>query len=266
MSAAKQPMSSLRKIQYAFSAALTAGADETIAHWLDEYTVAGRNGLGVYRNNVREAFFGSLKAAYPVLHRLVGPDYFRQMAKSYQDRHPSRSGNLIYVGQMMPQFLQAEFGASEFAYFVDVARLEWACQLSLVAADSGILHRNALLTVEPADYPALRFRLHPSVQLVSSNYPLFRIWRSNQPEYDAEEQIDLAESGDKLLVRRDVDTVEIRRLDSSQFEFLAALAAGACLADALLAAEKTGAEFDLGSNLEMGVAVGIIVDFLLDTH
>lgn len=259
-------MPSLRNLQQAFSAALIQGEDEAIAPWLDEHTAAGRSALSVYRNNVREAFAGTLATTYPVLHRLVGPDYFRQMSQAYQYRYPSRAGNLLYVGQMMPQFLQAEFAGTDFAYFVDVARLEWACQLALVAADSRPLDRHSLLAVGPTEYPLLRFSLHPSVQFLSSPYPLFRIWRANQPDGRENELIDLAEGGDRLLVRRDVDTAEIRRLDFAQFEFLAALDAGACLADALLSAERTSTEFALGINLENWVAAGIVVGFSLDEH
>jgi hypothetical protein len=259
-------MPSLRNIQQAFSMALTQGADGTIAPWLDEHTAAGRNALSVYRNNVREGFFGTLATTYPVLHRLVGPDYFRQLATTYQSRYPSQAGNLLYVGRMMPQFLQQEFGGTGFAYFVDVARLEWACQLALVAADSPCLDRSSLLAVDPAAYPMLRFSLHPSVQLLASIYPLFRTWRSNLPHSPDNELIDLNEGGDYLLVRRDVDSAEIRKLDIAQFEFLSALVTGTCLADAVLAAERTGTEFDLGINLEGWVAAGIIVGFSLDVH
>lgn len=259
-------MPSLRNIQQAFSAALIQGADETIASWLDEQTAIGRNGLSVYRNNVREGFIGTLATTFPVLHRLVGTDYFRQMAKRYRERYPSRTGNLLYVGQMMPQFLHTEFSGGEFAYFVDVARLEWACQLALVAADGPRLDRNSLLAIEPGAYVLLRFSLHPSVQLLSSSYPLFRIWRANQPGATEDELIDLGEGGDRLLVRRDVDTAEIRRLDPVQFQFLAALETGACLADALVAAETSGAQLDLGRNLENWVAAGIVAGFSLDAH
>jgi hypothetical protein len=95
---------------------------------------------------------------------------------------------------------------------------------------------------------------------------LFRIWRANQPDSPDNELIDLNEGGDYLLVWRDVDSAEIRQLDVAQFEFLAALGTGACLAEAVLAAERTGTEFDLGLNLEGWVAAGIVVGFSLDVH
>lgn len=259
-------MPSLRSIQQSFSASLTGRSDEAIEHWLDDTTIAGRNALQVYRNNVREAFLGTLETTYPVLHRLVGPDYFRQMASKYQFRYPSRAGNLLYIGESMPQFLQEEFGDTVFAYFIDIAHLEWACQLALVAADCDGMDRTSLAKVAVNDYPALRFGMHPSVRLLTSIYPVFRIWRSNQPGHDEQEQIDLAEGGDCLLVRRDGDTAEIRRLEPAQFNFLKALAAGVCLADAHLAAEKISAEFDLAGNLENWVAAAIITRFSLDTH
>lgn len=254
-------MPSLHKLQSAFSAALINDANFAIAQWLDDCGIAGRNALGVYRNNVREAFVSTLATTYPVLKRLVGHDFFRQMTKSYQVRFPSRKGNLFYVGQMMPEFLQQEFGGTEYAYLIDIARLEWACQQTLIAGDSEELNRESLLDIDPAVYARLRFHLHPSVQLFQSSYPILRIWRDNQPESDAQECIDLADGGDMLLVRRDTDTAEIRRLDAPQFEFLMTLNGNACLADALAAADRTGVMFDLRKNLEQWVRTKIITGF-----
>src|SRR5271154_2956773 len=54
--------------------------------------------LATYANNARVNFTETLKRTYPAVSRLVGEDYFRQCAREYRRRYPSRSGDLQHVG------------------------------------------------------------------------------------------------------------------------------------------------------------------------
>ena len=84
----------------------------------------------------------TLEATFPVLVRLAGTDWFRQTGRAYLRRHPSRAGNIHYIGERFAQFLDDELTDTDHDYFADVARLEWAYQEVLVAAESATLDPN----------------------------------------------------------------------------------------------------------------------------
>lgn len=266
-------MPSLRELQCAFGAALAERAvtediaGQVVANGIDP---AGR--LRIYRNNAREGFLATLRAGFPVLERLVGEDYFRQLAFEYRTRFPSTSGNLYHVGAQLAGYLQERFAATAYAYFADVARLEWALQEAMVAAEHASLDLSRLRAVAEQDYGRLAFRMHPAARLVSSPFPVLTIWNANQPGADASQTIDLGSGAERVLVLRAHEEVEMRRLGAAEFAFLAAIDAGRALGPAIGVAHEAVREaraapetagFDAGAALQGWVAAGAIVDFQL---
>jgi hypothetical protein len=254
-------MPSLPEIQRSFAAALSGDDSALVAHVL-------ANGIDpavrirVYRNNARETLVATLRAAFPILERLVGEDYFRQLALEYRERFPSRSGDLHHIGERLAEFLAQRFAESRYRYFADIARLEWAYQEVMVAADHDALPVERLREVPAADYARLQFRFHPAVRLVASAFPVLRIWSANQPGGDADQVIDLDGGGENVLLARTAHDVELRLLDIAEFTFLKHTANGVSLAQAADLASEAG-DFDLGATLRRQVASGVLVDFTL---
>jgi Putative DNA-binding domain len=239
----------LRELQVRFTDALFDGAVEPVRAEIvaDGLDVAER--LEIYRNNLREGFIKALAIGFPVIERLVGGDYFRQLAIAFLGAHPSRAGNLHHIGAPFPSYLRERFVDTEYAYLPDVAALEWAWQEALIAADAEPIAPAALGELDPADYEHLRFELHPACALLQCAYPIIRIWRANQPEASGEEVIDLTEGGDRVLVLRTPQCIELRRLPAGDFAALEAFARGLPLGEALEAAQAADTAFDLGSAL-----------------
>ncbi|HSC05482.1 MAG TPA: DNA-binding domain-containing protein [Steroidobacteraceae bacterium] len=257
-------MLSLPELQKAFSAAILFDETGTIEPYVVHKGVEPAGRLRLYRNNARENFLAALRAAFPVLERLVGADYFRQLALQYMQRFPSPSGNLHDVGERLPTYLQRRFARTEYAYFPDVARLERACQEVLVAEEHPPLDLQRLAAVEPEECGRLCFALHPAVRLVASAFPVLRIWCANQPDGDADHVIDLRQGGEQVLVQRTRETVEMSALSATDFAFLTAIAAGETLTTATVtAAGRAATEFDVGHALRRHVSAGVIVDFHL---
>ena len=175
-------MPSLRELQQAFVDGTLHGDTTSIAAQIEPNGIAPERRLAIYRNNAVEGFLKTLEATFPVLVQLAGADWFRQTGRGYMRRHPSRSGNLHYVGERFAAFLADELANSEYEYFADVARLEWAYQEVLVAAEHPSMDVSALATVSPNDYDALIFVVHPSLRLVSSSFPVLAIWKANRTD------------------------------------------------------------------------------------
>jgi len=241
-----------------FGAALFDGATEALMPSVSCDGIDAESRIEIYRNNLRETFNRTLALEFPVIQRLVGGDYFRQLALLFLADHPSRSGDLHHIGQHFPRFLARWLENTPYRYLADVASLEWAYQDSLVAADAAPLDPSVLLQVAPDACGELRFMLHPACRLLRSAYPVVRIWRVNQSEAPVTEIVDLASGPERVLVRRTPEGTEFHSLPPGDFALLAALANGATLGEAYDAGCAADPDFNVGTALQRMVALGVL--------
>jgi hypothetical protein len=253
-------MQPLRDLQSEFMDALLGGAPASAAALLAPQGGSPLERLGLYRHNVRTNFLDSLHSSFPVTWRLVGEDYFRQVALEFHASHPSRSGDLLDVGQAFPGYL-ATLHQREYRYLGEVARLEWLCQETLLAAERAPLDLEKLARVPPTAYDGLRFKLHPALRLYESPYPALRIWQANAASAAEPELIDLRCGADCLALMRERLELKFHRLSRGEFCFLAALRIGADFSVAIESGGACDAEFDAGAALRRFVAAEAIVDF-----
>jgi hypothetical protein len=219
--------------------------------------------LQIYHNNVFESLTGALRAVYPVIERLVGEGFFRYAADAYIRRDPPVSGNLHDFGNRFADFLEQFSPAAGLPYLPDTARLEWAWHEAFHAADAAPLDPATLAQVPPDKYAELRFRLHPSVRLLASDYPVLRIWQVNQPDYTGDPAVDLAEGGVRIRVGRRQLTVELARLTPGEQALLGTLAAQCTFAEACEAALAAQPDLDITAALARQVQDMVLVDFYL---
>jgi hypothetical protein len=256
-------MLSLRDLQLRFVAALYEGNDAIVGDQLDDGAPSAGARLGVYRNNLREGFIKTLSLEFPVVEKLVGPEFFRHTALEFQLQHPSRSGDLTHVGEPFADYLRARFAAGEYAWMPDIAALEWALQCVAIAPDCVPLAVACLEQIPAHRYQDLTFEPAPATRLVESRFPIVRIWQSNQLGATPE-NIDLDAGGDHVLVRRCGDDLEFVRLSPADFTFARMLARRTPLGlatDASLAIEPA---FDLGRALRSLMLAGAFARIGLD--
>ncbi len=219
--------------------------------------------LAVYRNNARETFRKTLAATYPVVQRLVGDACFGGIAAHFVREFPSRAGDLGLFGAELAMLLDIYYRDTEFAYLADVARLEWACAEVETAADSAPFDLLELASVQEHEHAALRFALRPCVRLLSSRYPVLRIWHANQAEDVA--PIDLANGGERVLVARRGAELRLEALDAGTFAFAQSLADGEPLADALDAGCAADRSFDASAALGLLARLDALAGFRTST-
>jgi hypothetical protein len=255
-------MLTLRDLQRAFvHGALNDTAAASICGHILGNGAAPERRLAIYRHNAVEGFLKTLQATFPTIVRLSGEAWFRQIGRKYMRRYPSRSGNVHYVGERFATFLDAELAGSDYEYFVDVARLEWAYQEVLVAADHPTFELSALALVAPDDYGSLRFKAHPAMRLVSSRFPVLAIWKANQADHGPQEPIALDRGPSNVLLIRREDHVELRELPAAEFALLAACVRGETLEQAAECALEVETDVALDAVLARVVSLGTLVDF-----
>ncbi len=250
-------MPALRELQLDFVAALFDESNAVHAQVREDGMSAGAR-LSIYQNNLREGFIKALGLGFPVIERLGGTDYFRQLAVQFLQAHPSRSGNLHHIGRPFAPFLKQKFAGTQYAYFADVAALEWAHQEAQIAPDADALAAAAFASIAPEDYERLTFEFQPACHFVQSRYPIVKIWRANQPETQSDEVIDLGSGGDNVLVRRTPECVEFHRLAQSQFVLFDALSRGENLGIALERAQAVASDVDFSAALRHLVELRIL--------
>ncbi len=198
-----------------------------------------------YTNNLEVGLTEVLEAAFPATSRLAGAANFRWAASRFALGHPPAEPRLLAYGADFPDWL-ADFGpARDKPWLAAVARLEWARNEALFAADAVPLKPEALAGLPPEQVPALRFTLHPSVRLVQADYPIHDLWLG---EVDAAAL--LAQGGaQSVLVLRPAWQVVQLPVARGDAALLAALGAGASLAEAAGAALAETADLDLQQTL-----------------
>ncbi len=260
-------MPSLRSLQTQVMNALMSGelsqAAALIAMGGVAPTASPAQRLAVYRSNVGANFLDSLHSSYPAIWRLVGEDYFRQAARDYHRENPSRSGDLLHVGRGFPAYLAKLHQADQYRYLADVARLEWLCEESLLAAEHAALDLERLRGVAPSAYESLRFEVHPALRLFESPFPALRIWEANMASDAEPEPIDLDAGADCLAITRVELKLTFHRLSSGEFSFLDSLRGGDDFSEAIGHAGACDDEFDAGAALRRFVGAQAIIDFTL---
>lgn len=254
-------MPALRELQHALGAAISdAGRTAAAAPLFRGAPDAAPARLAVYRGNVFGNCVNALAAAYPIVRKVVGVEFFEATAREYARAHPSTSGDLNEYGAALAEFLADFPHTRDLPYLPDVARMEWLAHRAYYAADSAPYDPSGLASLPPARWIALHPVLAPAAALLTSDWPLARIWTVHQDDYAGALDVDLEAGPDRILVHRPRWAPEVRALAAGDYRLLAAALEGANLGDALEAASAEDAGFDPAAALARWVEAGVIVD------
>ncbi|MEZ5935452.1 MAG: DNA-binding domain-containing protein [Alphaproteobacteria bacterium] len=215
----------------------------------------------VYRNNVAAGLTQALRATYPAIEKLVGEAFFAASARIYLERHPPRSPLLFRYGEAFGDFLDSFPPAAGTPYLGDVARLEWARLQAHHAADAEPLSIDALAAYladgsERGDIGTLRFALHPSLDLITSRWPIVSLWAASAGQGSSDD-VDMKRAERALVIRPSL-AVETRALSPGAFAFLAGLRGDMTLQQAAIEASEAEETFDLAEHLQGLFAVGAV--------
>lgn len=200
--------------------------------------------FAVYRNNIIVSIVDALSETFPVVQALVGVDFFRAMAREFVQKQRCRSRVMTFCGAGLADFVAGFPPAAALPYLADVAHLEMARVLAYHAADAVPVSKTALLALlsNPADLNDVRLHLHPSLQIVASQYAVVTIWYAHQQDR-LPNAIDADPAEEALIFRTDAD-VRVQATTLSEAKFLRQLLDLATLSDALDAAGAADGSFD----------------------
>ena len=255
-------MHALLELQRAFGAALAQPGGTAPPASLfrgPRGQTAGR--LAVYRGNVYGNRTRALAAAYPIVRKIVGGEFFDAMAREYARGHPAAGGDLNAYGGRLAEFAAAFPHTQDLPYLPDVARMEWLAHRAYYAADGAAFEPARLARVAASRYAGLHPVLAPACALLASGWPLARIWTVHQDDYAGAIDVDLDAGPDRILIHRPLWRVRVLALGPGDYRLLESALAGEPLGRAFEAALGEEPGFDLAAALRAWVEAGVIVDF-----
>ena len=194
----------------------------------------------VYRNTVAYTLSEALARRFPVIQRLVGPEFFAALAQAYlQDNRP-RSPVLLEWGDSFAGYLSEFPPLANYPYMADVARIEFARGQAFHAADCPPANAADIASLDP---DTMGLALHPALRVLHLDHPAVSIWAANQPG-QATPQVS-AQGPQIALIFRDRDfNVPVAAITRGDATMITALQAGAALTDSALAAQAIDPDHD----------------------
>ena len=217
----------------------------------------------VYRNNVVSSLIGVLADIFPAVERIVGPRFFRALARAHVLETPPTSRLMTEYGRDFPAFVAQFEYTQSMPYLADVARIERAWLDAYHAADAAPLDPAELGAVPPERLGEVRFVPHPAMQVLRSKFSATSVFAMNRSDGFVS-PIDWRHPEDALAVRPALE-VNVIAPPPGGAAFLLALACGKPLGvAAAIATDEAGEGFDLAANIGGMLQAGAFTAIQLD--
>lgn len=259
-------MSGLQQLQREFLAYLLTGDERIAERVVDQAPVSRDIRLHIYRNAYRVRLREILDTDHQVLGLYLGDELFEQMVNGYIDAHPSPYRSLRFYADELPDYLRTVAPFADHPQIAELAAFERRLLASFDAADAERLELPALAALPPSDWPALRLRFHPSVQLFRADWNSVEMWQALKaeeappaPESQPDSWWLMWRGEDRLTEFRSVAPAEVR---SVQHFLRGGNFAGVCEQLLELAPADTVAAQALellGTWLAMGLVIRVLV-------
>lgn len=214
----------------------------------------------VYQNNIIVSLIDSLVDSFPTLVRLLGEDYFRAVAREFVQANPPRSPVMAEYGTQLPSYLKGFLPLEKLPYLADVARLELARIACFHAADSATLSAEDFTSLSIEALLSATFVLNPSLRLVVSEHPIFKLWHSQIHDSRIPEPADWR--CEEVICWRRKNVVITQQLQLGGALFLKALMNGQTLETAWSVASTENPAFNLTDAINSLINQPLIVNII----
>jgi hypothetical protein len=190
--------------------------------------------MAVYRNTVLHGAVEALRANYPAVEEIVGPEMFEALAVDFAAECPPRRPALALYGAQFADWLSRQSWVEDLPYLPDVARVERLRAESLMAADA-----------EPLQACSWSFRdvqqgvvpLHPALRFAWLKTPAMTIWLAHQQPFAAELAPEWKAEG-ALFARPSPFVVHALRIGPAAHRMLSGMRVGESVAASMAAATR----------------------------
>ncbi len=219
--------------------------------------------MAIYRNNIRGAHIEALRQIYPVIKKIVGENYFQQMASAYFARQASSCSDLNRYGEAFPSFIdvliQQQTDLQDFKYLADLAVLEWCRHNAYFAEDDSFFDYQTLASlIQKPLCSDIIFYCSYSLHFIRSPYPLDAIYTANTQTIGTHD-VPALEAPAGFIVYRKEHRICVQRLTTDLFDVLFDINGGMALSN--LFARHSNDHVELDKCISRFIDDGIITGF-----
>ncbi|MEM5527722.1 DNA-binding domain-containing protein [Gammaproteobacteria bacterium AS21] len=198
---------------------------------LDDLGISGpfsnKELMQLYRNNFYISISEYLKACFPTVMKLVGTEFFEQLAKAFIIEKPLQQASIELYGSDFPEYIKHCKQAESVPYLADIALLDWSYDRSKTVFDFALFPFEKLTSLTDEEQMNISFSLVANTVLIKSKYPAFSIW--NGVQTGELEGIDL-QHGEYIIVHPEQNQgAKCYLLTQQQYDVLAAIGQGKAL-------------------------------------
>ena len=198
---------------------------------LRDVAISAQTGLGIYRHAYRSRLLECLADDFPALRALLGTTGFDLLAGDVITACPPRESTLNRYGRQFVAHLRAHPGSTPAGRIaLDLARLEWALVEAIHAPLAPMMAADALARLPPQAWADLRLGAVPSLRIITSRWPIDRLYRQH---LCGEQPTIPAADAECVVVLRQPDGLHRLALVPERGRLIAALARGLSLGQAL---------------------------------
>ena len=198
---------------------------EALVHGDQRLSAAER--IEIYANAYFYRLLECLGEDFPATLAVLGEDNFAALVKEYLLEHPPTEPSIFYAGLYLADFLNDHPFAERWPFIADLARLESAVLDVFHAADARALALETLHAVPSEEWPALKLRTHPAVEIVHSEWRIADVLHTVE---QGREWTDPEHEEDSVLVWRQNALVNYRNLEPVERDALVIVSKGASFA------------------------------------
>jgi hypothetical protein len=189
---------------------------------IDDKKVGAKKRLGIYYDAYRLRIIEALTSVYPKLQAYLGDNLFNSTARAYIDLHPSTYRNMRWYGAQMSEYLRKKLPQHPVA--AEIAAFEWALGLAFDAEDAPILTLQDLAEIPPENWADLRFKFHPSLQMLPLKWNTIPVWKALDIEETPPKPAKINEPC--VVWRQHLDS-HFRSVDATEYAAIELVIAGA---------------------------------------
>jgi len=162
---ARPDTQSLADLQRDFQRHVMHGHERIVTAVDGSPTVPATLRLAIYSEAYRLRLTEALASTLPRLQQLMGKEAFAAVAREYIDSYPSGHASIRWFGDRMPQLLRHSF--PQQPWLAELAAWEWSIAAAFDGADAAPVGIETLAAIAPERWAALRFRFHPTLQVLA---------------------------------------------------------------------------------------------------
>jgi hypothetical protein len=179
--------------------------------------------VGIYANMYFYRLLDAIKEDFPATFTILGDVNFHNLITEYLIEYPPGHPSLTEVSRNLAKCVEHSQFAVQYPFLADLIRLERALVEVFLGSDTRPLSCDELRAVPVVEWSALRFGLHPAIQLLDSQ------WRVDETLRAIEQALPFmspAAASTSILVWRKEWGIEYRALEQTERGALAAVCCG----------------------------------------